>query len=245
MRFDKFVASKLNISRNQASALIEAEKILLNGEICAKNSFEISSGDIDVIDEIYVGRGALKLKSFLKSIKKATFGAKIFDEINNAECLDIGSSTGGFVQILLQNGAKSVVALDVGTSQLAEILKNDERVEVYENTDIRSFESKIKFDFVTCDVSFISLNLIIERILKLSKKYVIILFKPQFEVGKEAKRDKKGVVKDEKKIALAKALFEQNIYSYGAEILLCELCQIAGKNGNNEYFYLIQKEKDV
>lgn len=246
MRFDKFVAEILKISRNQATALIESEKILLNGKICNKNSLEIESGEISLLAEIYVGRGALKLKSFLEFIKaqNSEIWSEISQILNGGEILDIGSSTGGFVQILLENSPKSVIALDVGTSQLAEILRCDKRVKVCENSDIRDFLHE-PFDFVTCDVSFISLSLILEKILKLTKSHAILLFKPQFEVGKEAKRDKKGVVTDIKKINLAKAKFEELIYNLGAKILLSQKCEISGKNGNSEFFYLIKKEKNV
>ncbi|WP_366125021.1 SAM-dependent methyltransferase, partial [uncultured Campylobacter sp.] len=126
-----------------------------------------------------------------------------------ADVLDVGSSTGGFVQILLQRGAKSVTALDVGSSQLSEILRRDPRVIVRENTDIREFASEKKFDLITCDVSFISLNLILKSLTSLAKSALIVLFKPQFEVGAEAKRNKKGVLKDEKAARGARMKFER------------------------------------
>ena len=161
-----------------------------------------------------------------------------------ADVLDVGSSTGGFVQILLQRGAKSVTALDVGSSQLSEILRRDPRVIVRENTDIREFESEKKFDLITCDVSFISLNLILESLASLAKSALIVLFKPQFEVGAEIKRNKKGVLKDEKAVCAARAKFERLCAELGLAALHASACKITGKEGNREFFYLLKRMND-
>jgi len=161
-----------------------------------------------------------------------------------ADVLDVGSSTGGFVQILLQRGAKSVTALDVGSSQLSEILRRDPRVIVRENTDIREFASKKKFDLITCDVSFISLNLILKSLARLAKSALIVLFKPQFEVGAEIKRNKKGVLKDEKAVCAARAKFEQLCAELGLATLHAGACKITGKEGNREFFYLLKRMND-
>ena len=161
-----------------------------------------------------------------------------------ADVLDVGSSTGGFVQILLQRGAKSVIALDVGSSQLSEILRRDPRVIVRENTDIREFISEKKFDLITCDVSFISLNLILKSLASLAKSALIVLFKPQFEVGAEAKRNKKGVLKDEKAARGARAKFERLCAELGLAVLHASACKITGKEGNQEFFYLLKRTND-
>ena len=161
-----------------------------------------------------------------------------------ADVLDVGSSTGGFVQILLQRGAKSVTALDVGSSQLSEILRRDSRVIVRENTDIREFASKKKFDLITCDVSFISLNLILKSLASLAKSALIVLFKPQFEVGAEIKRNKKGVLKDEKAVCAARAKFERLCAELGLVVLQTSACKITGKEGNREFFYLLKRMND-
>ena len=161
-----------------------------------------------------------------------------------ADVLDVGSSTGGFVQILLQRGAKSVTALDVGSSQLSEILRRDPRVIVRENTDIRKFESEKKFDLITCDVSFISLNLILKSLARLAKSALIVLFKPQFEVGAEAKRNKKGVLKDEKAAHGARVKFERLCAELGLAMLHASACKITGKEGNQEFFYLLKRMND-
>nr|WP_314520645.1 SAM-dependent methyltransferase [uncultured Campylobacter sp.] len=160
------------------------------------------------------------------------------------DVLDVGSSTGGFVQILLQRGAKSVTALDVGSSQLSEILRRDPRVIVRENTDIREFESEKKFDLITCDVSFISLNLILKSLARLTKSALIVLFKPQFEVGAEVKRNKKGVLKDEKAVCAARAKFERLCAELGLAVLHASACKITGKEGNREFFYLLKRTND-
>ena len=112
MRFDNYVASVLNISRNKASELIKSGKVLADGEICTKVSSEVSEAKISLLDEIYVGRGALKLKSFLEAMK--------FD-LAGKNALDIGSSTGGFMQILLESGVKSVMMSEfsLASSQIA------------------------------------------------------------------------------------------------------------------------------
>ena len=161
-----------------------------------------------------------------------------------ADVLDVGASTGGFVQILLQRGAKSVTALDVGSSQLSEILRCDPRVIVRENTDIREFASEKKFDLITCDVSFISLNLILKSLASLAKSALIVLFKPQFEVGAEIKRNKKGVLKDEKAVCAARAKFEQKCAELGLVVLQTSACKITGKEGNREFFYLLKRMND-
>lgn len=161
-----------------------------------------------------------------------------------ADVLDVGSSTGGFVQILLQRGAKSVTALDVGSSQLSEILRRDPRVIVRENTDIREFTSEKKFDLITCDVSFISLNLILKSLASLAKSALIVLFKPQFEVGAEIKRNKKGVLKDEKAVCAARAKFERLCAELGLAVMHASACKITGKEGNQEFFYILKRMND-
>ena len=382
MRFDLFTASRLNISRNKAAELIKSGKILLNGKICSKPSFEVGEFDkfdgtdalnldeatgvnlkagknsaeaetknlretnltdavetarkkacigkqnlktnsqkIELVGEIYVGRGALKLKSFLAACPL---------EIKGKNALDVGSSTGGFVQILLQNGVKSVTALDVGSSQLDESLRADARVKVAENTDVREFaagcqslakdgkfngteqnlknqiepnfnlgklnfaerdeflneasesafapsnltqagaktdEANLarvdfaaksqnakfdphtakndarKFDLITCDVSFISLKEILPYIDALASQNcdIILLFKPQFEVGRTAKRNKKGVVTDAKAVREARAKFELAAANLGWIMRQTLECEVKGKEGNAEFFYAFNK----
>lgn len=240
MRFDVFVSTKLNISRNKACELIENKQILLNNEfkkssfkITTQNPLEDESLKLMLLEELFVSRAAFKLKHFLQE-----HAFIIKDKI----CLDIGSSTGGFVQILHQNNAKHISALDVGSNQLHESLRNLENIQIYENTDLREFKSEILYDVITCDVSFISLMHLISHIDKLSKNLIILLFKPQFEVGKNAKRDKNGVVKDPRAIILAKANFEKACAKLGWILQVSQESQLKGKEGNVEFFYAYTKK---
>ena len=164
-------------------------------------------------------------------------------DLSGAKCLDIGAAAGGFTQVLLEKGAKSVVALDIGTNQLDERLKKDERVQSVEKTDIKSYQSAEKFEFISCDISFISLKNVLCCIDELAQSFILLLFKPQFEVGISAKRDKCGVVKDEKAIIKAKAEFEKECASLGWLLKGFAPSTIKGKEGNVEFFYLYQKEK--
>ena len=251
MRFDKFVSAKLGISRNKALEFIENESILLN-EKSYKSAFEVRnllknapnlSDDellnlpelkLTLLDEIYASRAALKLKGFLAEFPLDLTGKK---------CLDIGAAAGGFTQVLLENGAQSILALDIGTKQLDECLKNDKRVQSVENTDIKAFKSDEKFDVITCDISFVSLKNVLFYIDKFAQNLILLLFKPQFEVGISAKRDKKGVVKDEKAILKAKAEFEKECANLGWLLLGTSASKLKGKEGNVEFFYLYQKAK--
>ena len=117
----------------------------------------------------------------------------------------------------------------------------DERVISVENQDIRSFESENSFELITCDVSFISLHHILEAINTLSSQYMILLFKPQFEVGKDVKRDKHGVVTDKKTISAAMTKFEDTCMLMGWNKILMEASSITGKEGNVEYCYCYAK----
>lgn len=243
MRYDLFIAKKLNISRNKALELIENEEIMLNSKLF-KASFDVKNllkndlnddeilhckeFDLKLLSEIYVSRAAFKLKNFLKDKNILIAGAN---------CLDIGSSTGGFVQILLENKALKITALDVGDNQLHQSLRNNEKIQIFENTDLREFKSTQKFDIITCDVSFISLQLLLFYINELALKDIILLFKPQFEVGIKAKRDKKGVLKDEKAVQNSRKEFEKACAKLGWILISSEESKIKGKEGNVEYFY--------
>ena len=233
MRADLAVSKALNISRNQAAGLIENGVVLADSKIIKKASQEIDKDQIiEIKSKIYVSRAALKLAGFLDEIK-----LNLKDKI----ALDIGSSAGGFVQILLENGIKQVTALDVGTMQLSANLRDDSRVIIQENRDIRDFVSEFKFDLITADVSFISLLNIIMHIDRLALDDIILLFKPQFEVGINAKRTKNGVVKDEKAINKAMINFETQCNALGWKLIKKSESKIKGKEGNIELFYYFKK----
>ena len=249
MRFDSFVSQKLGISRNKALELIENKKVLLNSK-ALKPSFNVKNlalkplNDEDLLnlkelsltvnEKIYASRAALKLRGFLEDFEL---------NIKGKVCLDIGASKGGFTQILLENEALKVVCLDVGSNQLDLALKNDKRVQSIENTDIKDFKSDEKFELITCDLSFISLKKVLCHIDRLACGLIILLFKPQFEVGICTKRDKNGVVKDKAAIKQAREDFERSCLALGWLFMGSCASKLKGKEGNVEYFYLYSKAK--
>ncbi len=233
-RLDQYlVENNLVDSRNKAQQLIKDSKVSVDKKVVTKASFKISNELVELDDEhVYVSRAAYKLKNFLPLLPF---------KVKGMNALDIGSSTGGFTEVLLMNDVNSVTSVDVGSSQLHEKLLNDERVISVENQDIRTFKSEKSFDLITCDVSFISLHHILEAINALSSKYMILLFKPQFEVGKDVKRDKNGVVMDKKAVGVAMLKFEDTCTLLGWKKVLMEASSITGKEGNVEYCYCYEK----
>ncbi len=233
MRLDVYlVACKKIESRQKAQELISNGKIKVNGILALKPSLKISDDmKVDIAQHhSYVSRAALKLKGFLQQSSI---------EVKGKKALDIGSCTGGFVQILLEYGASSVVCVDVGKGQLHDMLRNHSLVIYYEQTDIRHFYSS-PFELVTCDVSFISLRHIMPDICRLCACEAILLFKPQFEVGR-VKRSKKGVVLD--KGCIMKALDDilELIAQQGFYICGLKHSTIKGKSGNAETFIHISR----
>ncbi len=147
----------------------------------------------------------------------------------------MGASKGGFSEVALLKGAKKVLCVDVGKMQLDEKLKQDKRIECYEECDIRGFKTPETIDLTLCDVSFISLYCILEAILPLSDEF-LALFKPQFEVGRATKRNKKGVVVDKKAILNALENFKNHLKTKDFQILKIQESLVKGKNGNVEFF---------
>ncbi|MDD2907354.1 MAG: TlyA family RNA methyltransferase [Candidatus Gracilibacteria bacterium] len=239
MRLDQFITDKLKISKNKAQAIIKSGNVKVDGAQVKKTGFEVKSTNIVEFDELeqtkYVARSAMKLKGFLDE-----YNLKITDFI----CLDIGSSTGGFCQILLENDVKKITAVDVGTSQLHETLRGNNKIIIRENTDIRKLEKlDEKLDLITCDVSFISLEMILESIIfHMSENTIsLLLFKPQFEVGKQH-IGKKGVVLDEKISDKKINDFLQICRDNGLQILKVEKSKLEGENGNKEIFVMLKKK---
>jgi len=238
MRLDLYLAKYYNIqSRNKANELIKNKKVKVNNKIITKPSFKINDKNInlEILEEnVYVSRSALKLKYFLFELTDLVLENKI--------ALDIGSSAGGFTQILLENKIKNITCVDIGSNQLHNSIKDDNRIIIKENQDIRDFKSDVKFDIVVCDVSFISIHNIIKSINNLALKDIIILFKPQYEVGKNIKRNKTGVVQDKKAIQIQRDRFINKALDLKWNLRYSSLSKISGKNGNIEELFYFTKD---
>ncbi len=235
MRLDLYLVENFEIqSRNKAFEIIKSKKVKIDGKIINKPSYKIKeNSEIEVLEEeFYVSRAAYKLKYFLEDFNI---------EIEGKEALDIGSSTGGFAQVLLENKIKKITCIDVGSNQLHKRIKDNKKIEFFENQDIRTFKSKKSFELVTCDVYFISIHNILNDINRLSTNEIIILFKPQFEVGTNVKRDKKGVVKDEKAILLAKNRFIDTCSLLKWKLIYNAPSKLEGKDGNEEELFYFNK----
>ena len=235
MRLDNYLVDlDLVDSRTKAQSIIKEGLVSVNAAVVKKSSFKVSSDDEIKIENYkqYVSRSANKLALFLEELNL---------DVKNRIALDIGSSTGGFTQVLLENDVKEVSAVDVGKDQLHKSIKDDDRVYSYESCDIRKFESKKKFDLVVSDVSFISLLYIIDDVDRLAISDIILLFKPQFEVGREAKRDNHGVVLDETAILNAMQKFEQACEAKEWKLNKKSPSKLTGKEGNLEYCYYYEK----
>jgi 23S rRNA (cytidine1920-2'-O)/16S rRNA (cytidine1409-2'-O)-methyltransferase len=214
--------------------LIKDALVSVNGAIVKKSSYKIEEGDsVDVAQhKSYVSRAAFKLLEFLEEFKI---------DVSDRVALDIGSSTGGFTQVLLERGVREVSCVDVGTNQLHKSIRENSRVDVYESCDIRKFESTKEFNLVVSDVAFISLLHILDDVDRLAFGDIILLFKPQFEVGREVKRDKNGVVLDKKAIANAMLKFEDACSLLKWRLIQKSPSKLTGKEGNLEYCYYFTK----
>ncbi len=235
MRLDNYLVEKEFVdSRNKAQTIIKEGLVSVNSKVIKKSSFKIELSDEVTLGEYkqYVSRAAFKLAEFLEEIELS---------VKDRTALDIGSSTGGFTQVLLENGVAEVNAVDVGRDQLHKSIRNNERVYSFESCDIREFESQKRFDLVVSDVSFISLLNILDDVDRLAISDIILLFKPQFEVGREAKRDNHGVVLDEKAILNAMNKFETACKEKGWKLNTKAPSKLTGKEGNLEYCYYFQK----
>ena len=236
MRLDSYlVENGFYESRNRASVAIKSGLVSVDGKVATKPSFKVSElANVHVQEsKFYVSRAAKKLEEYLKEYALPIEGAR---------CLDIGSSTGGFTQMLLENGASSVDCVDVGKEQLHNSLRESSRVNVFEQTDIRDFKAT-PYDLIVSDVSFISLLKIVDSVDSLSSSdtTICLLFKPQFEVGLGVKRDSKGVVLDKNAIVNAKRDFELKTKELGWQIIDTRESRVSGKEGNIEYFYTFVK----
>lgn len=240
-RIDKLLVDKgFAESRTKAQALVmsgvvlvEEKRVEKSSEAFTKDSKIRIKGDSN--ENKYVGRGGLKLKKALEEFQIC---------VSECVCLDVGASTGGFTDCLLQNGAKKVFAIDVGTNQLAWKIRKDSRVEARENVNARYLKPEDfpeKFDLIVMDVSFISVTKILPALKDLLAENgrIIVLIKPQFEVGK-GEVGKGGIIRDEEK---HKEVIEK-VNNFAEEIGLKVSglidSPIYGAEGNKEFLALYE-----
>lgn len=236
------------VKRGLAESREKAKAIIMSGIVYVDGQKEDKAGTnfdekckIEVKGNTlpYVSRGGLKLEKAMKC-----FGVDVKDKI----CMDVGASTGGFTDCMLQNGAVKVYSVDVGHGQLAWKLRQDERVVCMEKTNIRYVESKDiddKIQFSSIDVSFISLTKVLLPVKNLLSDdgQIVCLIKPQFEAGRE-KVGKKGVVRDKKVHLEVIDMVIDYALSIGFEVLNLEYSPIKGPEGNIEYLLYLQKHGD-
>ena len=228
-------------SRQRAQALIMAGRVLVDDHAIYKPGTRISSAQHIVLREEdipYVSRGGLKLEGALQALKI---------DVKGLVCLDVGASTGGFTDCLLQQGAHRVFAVDVGYGQLAWKLRQDSRVQVIERTNIRHMPVEAlpcHVDLMTIDVSFISLKIVVPAVMKFLKKEarILALIKPQFEVGK-GMVGKGGVVRD----SFLHDMVVKDLSSFfkktGFLIESVIPSELRGPKGNREFFISLRYDE--
>ena len=243
IRLDNYIADNgLAPSREKAKALIMAGVVYVdNQKVDKAGTFITEEQKVEVRggEQKYVSRGGLKLEKAIDAFQVT---------LNDKVCMDIGASTGGFTDCMLQNGAKKVFAVDVGYGQLAWKLRCDERVVNMERTNIRYVtldDTKEPIDFASVDVAFISLKLVLPVAYNLlcDDGEVVALIKPQFEAGKE-KVGKKGVVKDISVHKEVVAGIYDFVTSNGFGVKGLDFSPIKGPEGNIEYLIHIKKNAE-
>lgn len=245
-RIDKLLVERgLAESRTKAQALVMAGVVLVDEQRVEKPSeqfadeAQIRVKRADDPASRYVGRGGVKLEAALREFQL---------EVQGLVCLDIGASTGGFTDCLLQNGAERVFAIDVGHNQIDWRLRNDPRVEIREGVNARYLQPEdfpIKFDLAVVDVSFISATMVLPAIVPLLRQggAVVTLVKPQFEVGR-GEVGGGGIVRDAAKRAQAVEKVNQSAAELGLRIAGVIESPIHGAEGNTE-FLALYKLSDV
>ncbi len=244
-RLDVILVNRgLATSREKAKTIIMSGDVFVNGQRedkpgTAFDETKITSLEVKGNELPYVSRGGLKLEKAVKN-----FGFSLQDAV----CMDIGASTGGFTDCMLQNGAKKVYSVDVGHGQLDWKLRSDERVVCMEKTNFRYMvrdDIQDDLDFASCDVSFISLTKILIPARKLLKDgaQMVCLIKPQFEAGRE-NVGKKGVVRDPKVHEDVVHRIVDYVDIIGFDVLHLDFSPIKGPEGNIEYLIHIRKNPD-
>lgn len=230
------VARGLVESRSRAAALIKQGAVTVNGQVCFKASRAVSNEDELVVDkgDDYVSRGAFKLLGAFD-----IFIPQGLAKPKGKLCLDIGASTGGFTDVLLRQGAKEVIALDVGHDQLAQRIRTDSRVREFSGVNVRDLQSSdipFKPNYVVSDVSFISLTYVIPVIARIAQtgSDCILLVKPQFEVGR-GNLGHGGIVRQEQRRQDALKRVEECALENDFIIKGHALSPIKGSHGNEEF----------
>ena len=240
LRLDKLILERgLTPSRERAQALILAGRVLVNEQKIEKPGTPVAS-DVEIRllggDQRYVSRGGLKLEHTLQHWKI---------DLSGKNCLDIGASTGGFTDCMLQHGAANVIAVDTGYGQIDARLRQDPRVELLEKTNARHLRSEqlsTNVDFFAIDVAFISATLVLPAVVHAirAKRQVaggfegVILVKPQFEAGREAV-GKGGIVRDELAQQNAIQRVQAAVTELGGEDIEVVESPILGAEGNREF----------
>jgi 23S rRNA (cytidine1920-2'-O)/16S rRNA (cytidine1409-2'-O)-methyltransferase len=233
-RLDKLIHDRgLAASRDRAKALIMEGKVVVNGHPATKAG-ELVGTDASIElkgeDNPYVSRGGLKLEAAFKHFQIS---------VRDKTAMDVGSSTGGFTDVMLQHGARRVYCIDVGYGQLAWKLRQDPNVVLLERTNIRHLENNRipeVIDIATIDVSFISLTKVVPKVLEFlkDKGEIVALIKPQFEVGK-GEVGKGGIVKEESKRVEVIARIKAEFAALGLQVTGIISSPITGQKGNIEY----------
>jgi 23S rRNA (cytidine1920-2'-O)/16S rRNA (cytidine1409-2'-O)-methyltransferase len=239
MRLDVRLSQLYEISRQKAQDALKEQRVLVNGKVSTKSSMEINENDVIeliVRTSEFVSRAGYKLEEMLE---KHHFDVEDFD------CIDIGASTGGFTDCLIQRKAKSVTAIDVGTNQLHPKLRDDPRITVMENTNARNLRTdqfERLFDLLVMDVSFISIKLLLEPVIHLVKPQgkLLLLLKPQFEVG-EKYLNKHGIVTDEKQVVRVLNEYRTLFKQMNISVSDCHKTSFLGREGNQEYIFYLTK----
>ena len=226
------VDNKYFSSRNVASNAIFLGSVSVNGEVVQKSSTKITQFDMVTIDnreKHYVSRAANKLKYFVTKTKI---------DIERKTCIDLGASTGGFTQILLEFGASKIYAIDVGHEQMANQLRVDQRVINLDRTDARDIGTDIiqQSSIITADLSFISLRKVLGQIVNLSNigTTFCVLFKPQFEVGQK-EIAKNGIVKNTEIVWSTLQSFKHWLENINIGNIKIFKSPVLGKEGNQEW----------
>jgi 23S rRNA (cytidine1920-2'-O)/16S rRNA (cytidine1409-2'-O)-methyltransferase len=224
-------------SRSHAQAMISAGQIIVDGSLVERSGDQVSrSAAIDAPSDRYVSRGAHKLLSALDDLQLVVAG----------RALDAGASTGGFTQVLLERGCREVIAVDVGSDQVAPMLRADPRVRLHERTNLRDLRldhvGGAPVDLVVADVSFISLTMLIAPLVSVTRAdgWLLLLVKPQFEVGREL-LGKHGVVRTPAHQAEAISSVIKSAAAYDWRCAAAVPSRLPGASGNREFFLLLRQ----